>query len=64
MTTALNAVLPEGSQDYMEFRRARTDSQVVIHGLALEATSQDEETMLSVMKESLFVRHQVNVTSA
>jgi len=64
MTTALNAVLHEGSQDYMEFRRAHTDSQVVIHGLSLEATSNDKETMLSVMKESLFVGQQVNVTSA
>ena len=64
MTTALNAVLPEGSQDYMEFRRAPTNSQVVIHGLSLEATSNDEETMLSVMKESLFVGQQVNITSA
>jgi len=62
MTTALNAVLPESSQDYMEFRRAPTDSQVVIHGLAREATSDEEETMLSVMKESLFVGQQVNVT--
>jgi len=64
MTTAMNAVLPEGSQDYMEFRRAPTDSQVVIHGLSLDATSNDEETMLSVMKESLFVGQQVNITSA
>jgi len=64
MTTALNAVLPEGSQDYMEFRRGPTDSEVVIHGLALEATSNNEETMLSVMKESLFVGQQVNVTTA
>ena len=64
MTTALNAVLPEGSQDYMEFRRAPTDSQVVIHGLSLEATSNEEETMLSFMKESLFVGQQVNITSA
>jgi len=64
MTTALNAVLPEGSLDYMEFRRAPTDSQVVIHGLSLEATSNDEETLLSVMKESLFVGEQVHITSA
>ena len=64
MTTALNVVLPEDSQDYMEFRRAPTDSQVVIHGLSLEATSNDAETMLSVMKESLFVGQQVNITTA
>jgi len=64
MTAALNAELPEGSQDYMEFRRAPTDSQVVIHRLSLEATSNDKETMLSVMKESLFVGQQVNITSA
>jgi len=64
MTMALNAVLPEGLQDYMEFRRAPTHSQVVIHGLSLEATSNDEETMLSVMKNSLFVGQQVNITSA
>jgi len=64
MTTALNAVLPEGAHDCIEFRRAPTDSQVVIHGLALKATSNDEETMLSVMKESLFVGQEVNVTTA
>jgi len=64
MTTALNAVLPEGSQDYMECRRAPTDSQVVIHRLSLEATFNDEQTMLSVIKESLFVGQQVNITSA
>jgi len=63
-TTALNAVLPESSQDYMEFRRAPTDSQVGIHGLSLEATSNDEETMLSAMKESLFVAQQVDVITA
>ena len=64
MTTALNAVLLEGLQDYMEFRRGPTDSQVVIHKLFLEATSNNQETMLSVMKESLFVGQQVNITSA
>jgi len=48
----------------MEFRRTPTDSQVVIHGLALEATSNDEETLRSVMKESVFVGQQVNVTMA
>jgi len=48
----------------MEFRRAPTDSQVVIHRLALKATSNDKETMLSVMKESLLVGQQVNVTTA
>ena len=64
MTTALNTVLPEGSQDCMEFRRAPTDSPVVIHELPLEVTSNDEETLLSVMKKSLFIGQQVNITTA
>jgi len=64
MTTALNATLPEGLQDYMEFRRAPTDSQVIIHEISLEATSNDDETLLSVMKESLLVEQQVNVSTA
>jgi len=48
----------------MEFRTASTDSEVVIHRLSHEATSNDEGTLLSVMKESLFVGQQDNVTTA
>jgi len=48
----------------MEFRRAPTDSQVVIHRLCLEVISNDKETLLSVMKESIFVGQQVSVTTA
>jgi len=63
-TTTLNAILPEGSQNYMEFRRASADSQVVIYGLSLEALLNEEETLLSLMQESLFVGQQVNITTA
>ena len=64
MTTALSATLPEAVRDYKEFKRAPTDTQVVIHGISLEATSNEEDSLYTVMKESLFLGQQVNISSA
>jgi len=64
MTTALSATLPEAARDYKEFKRAPTDTQVVIHRISLEATSNKEDSLYTVMKESLFLGQQVNISSA
>jgi len=64
MTTALSATLPEAARDYKEFKRAPTDTQVVIHGISLEATSNEAGSLYTVMKESLFLGQQVNISSA
>jgi len=64
MTTALSAKLPEAAWDYKEFKQAPTDTQVVIHGILLEATSNEEDSRYTVMTESLFLGQQVNISSA
>jgi len=64
MTTALTAILLEAARDYKEFKRALTDIQVVIHRISLEATSNEVESLYTIMKESLFVGQQVNISSA
>jgi len=64
MTTALSATLPEAATDHKEFKRAPTDTQVLIHGISLEATSNEEDSLYTVMKESLFLGQQINISSA
>jgi len=64
MTIALSATLPEAARDSKEFKRAPTDTQVVIYGISHEATSNEEDSLYTVMKESLFLGQQVNISSA
>ena len=64
MTAALTATLPEDAKDYKEFRRGPTDTQVVIHDISLKATSNEDDILYPVMKESLYIGHQVNINSA
>lgn len=64
MTAALTAALPDDVRDYKEFQRAPTDTQVVIHGISLEATSNEDDTLYTVMKESLLIGQQVNINTA
>jgi len=64
MTTALSATLPEAARDYKEFKRAPTDTQVVIYRISLEGISNEEHSLYTVIIESLFMCQQVNITSA
>jgi len=52
------------ARDYKEFKRAPTDTHVVIHGISLEATLNEEDSLYTIMKESLFLGQQVNISSA
>jgi len=62
MMRALSATLPEAAKDYKEFKRAPTDTQVVINRILLEVTSNEEDSLYTVMKESLFLGQQVNIS--
>ena len=55
MTAALKSVIPEALQDYTEFRQAPTETQVIIHGIAVAPTNNDAETLSSIIKESLSI---------
>jgi len=55
MITSLNTAVPELSNAYMELRGVTIDLWVVIHGISLEATTNNDDILLLVMQESFFI---------
>ena len=63
MTAALKSLVPEALRDYTEFRQAPTETQVIIHGIAVAPTNNDAETLSSIIKESLSIGYQITASS-
>jgi hypothetical protein len=64
ITEAVNGCLPDEEPKYNTFRRAPTDCQVVIHGVALMAITNDQESMAKVMSDTLEATHKIKVNGA
>ena len=62
MTAALKSALPEILREYAVFRRAPTETQVIIHDIAVKPTANNPKTLSSIVKESLSVCYQITAS--
>lgn len=63
MTAALLGAIPESLRNYTEFRQTPIVTPVVIHNISLASTTNDPETLKSIMKECQYIGYQIKASS-